>query len=91
MLDVAELCSFADYFVICSGDSNRQTEAIWNGIIDALKQNGVRSHHSEGTSGSGWLLADFGSVVLHVFAPAEREYYQLEKLWDKAVPVVRIQ
>ncbi|MBE9514266.1 MAG: ribosome silencing factor [Chloroflexi bacterium] len=91
MLDVERICSFADYFVICNGDSQRQMEAIWRGITDELKQSGVRSHHSEGSSISGWLLADFGSVIVHVFAPAERDYYQLDRLWEEATPVVRIQ
>jgi ribosome-associated protein len=85
------VCSFADYFVICSGDSERQIEAIWREIDETLKSNGIVPHHSEGTANSGWILADFGSVVIHIFAPAERDYYQLDKLWDRAIPVVRIQ
>jgi ribosome-associated protein len=56
-----------------------------------LKSKGVVPHHNEGTPDSGWMLADFGSVIVHVFAPLERDYYQLDKLWDKAIPVVRIQ
>ncbi len=91
MLDVREICSFADYFVICSGDTNRHIEAIWQGIISEMKKNGIISHHSEGTSDSGWMLVDFGQVIIHIFAPMEREYYQLDRLWNKAIPVVRIQ
>jgi ribosome-associated protein len=91
MLDVSRICSFADYFVICSGDNQRQMEAIWEGIVHELKQCAVLSHHSEGSSGSGWMLADFGSVIVHIFAPAERAYYQLDQLWNEAIPVVRIQ
>jgi iojap-like ribosome-associated protein len=91
MLDVRGLCSFADYFVICSGDTKRHIEAIWRGIDEMLKQKGVVLHHSEGTSDSGWMLADFGSVIVHVFASLERDYYQMDKLWNKAIPVVRIQ
>jgi len=91
MLDMRGVCSFADYFVICSGDTKRHIEAIWQSIIYEMKRNGVISHHNEGTSDSGWLLVDFGAVIIHIFAPAEREYYQLDKLWDKAIPVVRIQ
>jgi len=91
LLDVRGVCSFTDYFVICSGDTKRHIEAIWQGIEETLKSNGVRVHHSEGTSDSGWVLTDLGSVIIHVFAPAERDYYQLDKLWDKAIPVVRIQ
>jgi len=91
ILDAKGLCSFTDYFVICSGDSERQIEAIWREIDETLKSNGVVPHHSEGTAHSGWILADFGSVIIHIFAPAEREYYQLDKFWDKGIPVVRIQ
>jgi len=91
VLDVHASCSFADYFVVCSGDSERQLNAIWDSILDALKEQGVLPLHKEGPTGSGWLLADFGAVVVHIFAPAEREYYQLEQLWKDAVPVLRIQ
>ena len=91
MLDVRGLCSFADYFVICSGDTERQIEAIRQGINEVLKHKGVVCHHNEGTPNSGWMLADFGSVIIHIFAPSERNYYQLDKLWDKAIPLVRIQ
>jgi ribosome-associated protein len=91
MLDVRALCSFADYFVICTGETKRHIEAIWEDIGEILKSKGVVPHHNEGTPDSGWMLVDFGSVIVHIFAPLERDYYQLEKLWDKAIPVVRIQ
>ncbi|MFP3880497.1 MAG: ribosome silencing factor [Dehalococcoidia bacterium] len=91
MLDVTGLCSFADYFVICTGDTKRHVEAIWQEIGEVLKSRGIMPHHNEGSSDSGWMLADFGSVIVHIFAPLERDYYQLDKLWDKATPVVRIQ
>jgi ribosome-associated protein len=91
MLDVRALCSFADYFVICTADTKRHIEAIWQGIDEVLRTRGVVPHHSEGTPDSGWMLADFGSVIVHVFAPLERDYYQLDKLWGKTLPVVRIQ
>ena len=91
MLDVSALCSFADFFVICTGDTKRHIEAIWQGINQVLKTKGVLPHHNEGTPDSGWMLGDFGSVIVHIFAPLERDYYQLDKLWDKATPVVRIQ
>jgi ribosome-associated protein len=91
MLDVRALCSFADYFVVCTGDTKRHIEAIWQGIGEVLKTKGVIPHHKEGTPDSGWMLGDFSSVIVHIFAPLERDYYQLDKLWDKATPVVRIQ
>ena len=91
LLDAREVCGFADYFVMCSGESDRQIEAIRDEIGTTLKKEGVLPHHYEGTVDSGWLLFDFGDVIVHIFAPFEREYYQLDELWSKAVPVVRIQ
>ncbi len=91
MLDARKVCSFADYFVICSGESERQIKSIQEEVEQALKKQGVLPHHREGTLNSGWLLLDFGDVIVHIFAPFEREYYQLDKLWSEAIPVVRIQ
>lgn len=91
MLDIRQVASFADYFVICSGDSERQIEAICDEIDEALSRNGVSLYRREGTSDSGWIILDFGVVVVHVFSLPQREYYALEQLWSKATPVVRIQ
>jgi ribosome-associated protein len=91
MLDVRAVCSFADFFVICTGDTKRHIEAIWRGIEEVLRAKSVGPHHSEGEPDSGWMLADFGSVIVHILGPLQRDYYQLDKLWDKAIPVVRIQ
>ena len=91
MLDTREVCSFADYFVICSGETQRQLEAICDEILRVLKTEGLTLRRREGAPGSGWVLMDFGDVVIHVLAPAERDYYQLEKLWGGATPLIRIQ
>lgn len=91
MLDVRASCSFADYFVVCTGESERQLDAIWEAVLDGLQEQGVTPLHKEGPRGSGWLLLDFGAVVVHVFAPEEREFYRLEELWKDAVQVLRIQ
>ena len=91
MLDTRGVCSFADYFVICSGEAGRQIKAIYDEVEHALKKEGVLPHHREGTLDSGWLLLDFGGVIVHIFAPLERGYYQLGELWNEATPVVTIQ
>ena len=91
LLDTRKVCSFADYFVICSGDSKRQIKAIIDEVTHTLKGDGILPRHHEGTVDSGWLLLDFGDVIMHIFAPFEREFYKLDKLWSKALPVVRIQ
>ena len=91
LLDTREICSFADYFVMCSSDSDRQVQAIYEEVEHVLKKEGVLPRHCEGTVDSGWLLLDYGDVIVHIFAPFEREYYQLDELWSQASTVVRIQ
>ena len=91
LLDARGVCSFADYFVMCSAQSSRQIEAIYNEIMHSLKSEGLLPNHREGTVDSGWMLLDYGDVIIHIFAPAERDYYQLDELWSQARPVVRIQ
>jgi len=73
-----------DYFVICSGASDRQLNAIADGIIVGLKDDGDPPLSREGDAGSHWLLVDFGGVIVHVMSKPEREFYQLEKLWSEA-------
>lgn len=91
MLDARQVCSFADFFVICSGESTRQIEAIWQEIRKTLKEAGLIPYRSEGTADSGWILLDLGDVIVHIFSLAHRDYYQLDELWDKATPIIRIQ
>ena len=91
LLDAREVCSFADYFVICSGETDRQIKTIYEEIEHKLKEAAVLPHHHEGTVDSGWLLLDYGDVIVHIFALFEREYYQLDKLWSQATTVIRIQ
>jgi ribosome-associated protein len=91
LLDMRGVCSFADYFVIITGESSRQIKAINGEVEHALKKKDISIHHREGDSDSGWILLDFGDVIVHIFAQVERQYYQLEKLWSNAAPVLRIQ
>lgn len=90
MLDLRGLAPFADYFVIMSGSSSRQIEALEADITQALKDAGVSRFHREGTPASGWILLDFSDVIVHIFGPEEREFYELERLWGQAAQVVRI-
>ncbi len=85
------MCSFADYFVICSGESARQIRTIGDEIEKVLKEKGVRPHHREGGTDSGWLLLDYTDVIVHIFGAAERDYYKLDELWQEAKTVLRIQ
>lgn len=84
LLDVRGQTTMTDYFVICTGASDRQLNAIVDGIIEGLKADGDLPLSREGEAGSHWLLIDFGGVIVHVMSRPEREFYQLEKLWVKA-------
>jgi ribosome-associated protein len=91
LLEIAPLTTVADYLVICSGGSERQLDAIGDGIEEGLKAEGVRLIAREGEAVSHWVLLDVGSVVVHVFAPPERDYYALERLWSEAKTILRVQ
>jgi len=91
LLDTSAISDFADYFVICSADTSRQINAIRDEVEHVLKREGILPHHHEGTVDSGWLLLDYGDVIVHIFASPEREFYQLDRLWSQANTLVRIQ
>lgn len=91
LLDIRTVCNFADYFVICTAESERQIRAIYEEVEHSLKKEGVLPIHHEGSVDSGWFLIDYGDVIVHIFATPEREYYQLDKLWSQANLVLRIQ
>ena len=91
MLDISEVSSFADYFVIMTAESGRQIAALTEDLETALKAQGAALHHREGSSDSGWALLDFSDVIVHILRPEERDYYQIEEAWSKAVEVVRLQ
>ena len=91
LLDAREVCSFADYFVICTGESDRQLRTIYEEVEQSLKKEGILPYQREGTLDSGWLLLDYGNVIVHMFSAVEREYYQLDRLWSAAKSVLRIQ
>jgi ribosome-associated protein len=91
VLDLIGVCSFADYFVLATGISERTLTALADDLLRKFK--GVaRTGRSptEGNAPSGWILLDFGSVVVHLLSPAQRKYYKLEELWREGRIVVRI-
>ena len=89
VLDLTELSGFTDYFVICSGMSDRQVQAISDSVEAAMSAEGHELLSTEGYAEGRWVLLDFGDVVVHVFLDALREYYDLENLWADA-PRVKI-
>jgi ribosome-associated protein len=91
LLDLTGLTTLADYFVIASGGSERQIDAIADGILGGLRDEKIRAIGREGTPDSHWILLDFGAVVVHIFTPPERDYYQLEKHWGEAKTILRVQ
>ncbi len=84
VLKLVEITAFADYFVICSGNSSRQVQAIADEIEDRLKQQKVRPLNIEGYNNAEWILMDYGSVIVHVFSENARRFYDLERLWRDA-------
>ena len=91
LLDIAEICSFTDLFVLCSGGSERTLRALSDEVQMAVKDSyQLRPNQIEGDSSSGWVLLDYGGVVLHLFSPTLREYYALEELWGEGQVVLRI-
>jgi ribosome-associated protein len=91
MLDMQEVSLLADYFVLCNADSPPQFNAILDEVEKQTKAAGSRHLHVEGKPDSGWVLVDYGDVVVHIFDPELRAYYNLEGLWKEARLVVRIQ
>ena len=88
VLDVAELTSYADVFIICSGRSNRQVSAIADFIQTDLKKHKIKSLSVEGTKDGHWVLLDYGHVIIHVFYEPVREFYDLEGLWVDAKQIM---
>ncbi|MDT2827480.1 ribosome silencing factor [Enterococcus viikkiensis] len=83
-LDVTQVSLLADYFMICSANSDRQINAIVDEIIDKEEEAQVEVKRVEGKDGGKWVLIDLGDLIVHVFSPSEREFYNLEKLWSDA-------
>lgn len=87
ILDMRAVTLVADYFLICSAGTTIQVKAVADKIVETLKQHGINAGHVEGYDGGTWILLDYGSVIMHVFAEREREFYGLERLWADAVQV----
>lgn len=84
-LDMRGLVGYTDFFVICSGRTDRQVKAIHDAIHEGLKRaHGILPRRVEGLGGAQWVLMDYLDVVVHLFTPATREFYRLERLWGEA-------
>ena len=87
ILDLRSAADFTDFFVLLSGTNQRQLVAITDAVRDALRARGYRPIHVEGYPRHEWILLDYGDFVVHVFTPATRAFYDLERLWGDASPV----
>jgi ribosome-associated protein len=89
LLDIARTSSFTDFFVIATAQSSLHFNALADHLERELAKEGHDLRHKEGSSESGWLLLDFGDLLVHVFSPEKRDYYRLEELWGRTTPIVR--
>jgi ribosome-associated protein len=84
-LDLRGVLDYTDYFLVCSGNSERQTKAIHDGILEGLKhEHSTLPRRVEGVAKADWILMDYLDVVVHIFTPQTRDYYRLEQLWGEA-------
>ncbi|HEX5165157.1 MAG TPA: ribosome silencing factor [Thermomicrobiales bacterium] len=91
VLDISQISSFADVFVVCSADNVRQLNALREAIVTKLNEQGVRTRRAEGTAETGWVLLDYGDVIVHLFTDEQRMFYRLEDVWTEAQKVLVIQ
>lgn len=84
VLDIREISSLADFFMICHGNSTRQVQAISDNIESTLRDNGIKSYIVEGKREGNWILMDLHDIVVHIFHQPTRSYYALDKLWSDA-------
>jgi len=91
LLDIQGLASFTDYFVFCSGTSDRMLQALADAAVESVRKQFRLTARVEGEPEGGWVLVDFGDVILHLFSPDRRNYYRLEELWGQGKILLRLQ
>lgn len=89
-LDIQKLTTFADYFVICTATSDRMLRALAEGVLDKTAERGVDQGRQEGRSEDGWVVLDYGNIVVHLLMDDLRRYYRLEELWGDGKVVLRL-
>ncbi len=90
-MDIKDIASFTDYFVICTGTSDRMLDALADGTLDGVRSKHRKRGRKQGKAGEGWMVVDYGDVVVHLFSPEQREYYDLEDLWQDGKVLLRVQ
>ncbi len=91
LLDIHRQSIIADYFVICTGNSDRQVRALADSVMESLDLLGVDALRVEGQRDGRWVVIDYGAVLVHIFSPLDRTFYQLEELWHESATVARLQ
>lgn len=91
LLDIRKVASFTDYFVICTGTSDRMLDALAKGVEEKVRMEHHKKGRKEGAGVAGWEVIDFGSVIVHLFAPEQRSFYKLEELWNEGKVLLRLQ
>jgi ribosome-associated protein len=90
-MDLISLETFTDYFVICTGSSDRMLDALADGVLDRMRKTHKKRGRREGLARDGWVILDLGSVIVHLFSPDQRAYYKLEQLWSDGKVLLRLQ
>lgn len=91
LLDIHEISDFTDYFIICTGTSDRMLSALADDLVEKLRSQEQRRGRIEGAPQDGWILIDYGDFIVHLFSPDRRDYYRLEELWGKGKVLLHLQ
>jgi ribosome-associated protein len=90
-MDIQDIATFTDYFILCSGSSERMIESLADAVLENVKKEFQMIGKKEGYAQGGWVLVDLGDVIVHLFSPEQREYYRLEELWSHGKILLRLQ
>ena len=90
LLDIKDIASFTDYFIICTGTSDRMLDALASTAVDEIKKKHKKKGKKQGLSRDGWVVVDFGDVVVHLLSPDQRDYYGIEELWEDGKVLLRL-
>ena len=90
LMDISEISSFADFFILCNGTSARMLHSLADALMDTVKKDYHLHPRLEGNAVGGWVVLDMGDIVVHLFSPEQREYYSLEQLWEKGKTLLRL-
>jgi len=91
LLELREITSLTDYFVICNGTSDRMLDSLADSVLEEINKKHKKKGRKEGLARDGWLIVDYGDVIVHMFSPDQRGYYNLEELWSEGKILLRLQ